>query len=355
MYNVMIVDDHRVFMTQIKRLSAWEKQSSVFSLKYLEEDSREALAKLRKNPVDILITDIKMPKLNGLDLIRAAKEKNLCRCAVVMSEYTEFEYAREALSCGVLDYLVKPVSNEMLSAVLDKACEYLGRKKDPFRNKITVQAQNVAQCIIEGGEGFDRRLTLLLEMCMASADKSDNISANLYSTAVSEICGTVFEKYPWLREIVPSRSIVTERILQSDDEISAAEITKEYLTALKAAVCRYYPSGMNALTQNIVNYILENIRTDFSLEDVSDACYINKTHLSHIFKLNMGVSFVNYITNYKMQRLKILLNESDLKLSELAEELGFDDYKYMGRLFKKQYRVSPSEYRKSIQERGGSY
>ncbi|MGN0650440.1 MAG: helix-turn-helix domain-containing protein [Oscillospiraceae bacterium] len=355
MYNVMIVDDHRVFMTQIKRLSVWEKQSSAFFLKFLKDDSTEALEELKNNPVDILITDIKMPKLNGFDLIRAAKENNLCRCAIVMSQFAEFEYAREALICGALDYLVKPVSNNMMSAALDKAYEYLGNKKEPYRNKINVLAQNVAKCIIDGGEGFEHRLSVLLELCMVSTQKLDNISSNIYSVTVSEICETVFENYPWLREIVPGISLITERIVHADNDAASANIVKEYLTELKGSLCRYYPSGMNALTQNIVNYMLANIRTDFSLEDVSKACYINKTHLSHIFKQNMGISFVNYITNYKMQHLKKMLNESELKLSELAENLGFDDYKYMGRLFKKIYGVSPSEYRKYIQERGGSY
>lgn len=125
MFNVMIVDDFRVFITQLRRLDVWKRYSDTFDLKYMLTDSRQALDILRKEHVDVLITDIKMPKLSGLDLLRYAGEEKLCRCTVLLSEYTDFEYAHEAIILGAFDYIVKPVSDTMMTRILDRAAKFL--------------------------------------------------------------------------------------------------------------------------------------------------------------------------------------------------------------------------------------
>lgn len=75
---------------------------------------------------------------------------------------------------------------------------------------------------------------------------------------------------------------------------------------------------------------------------------MNKTHLSHIFKMNMGISFVDYIVRYKMQMLRLMIAQTDMTVNEIADKLGYDDCKYMSRLFKNTYGITVSEYRKSV-------
>lgn len=84
------------------------------------ENGRTALEMVQQEKPDVIITDIRMPGINGLDLIRACKESHPDVAFVIISGYQEFEYAQEAIRYGVEDYLVKPLEQEDLAAVIRK-------------------------------------------------------------------------------------------------------------------------------------------------------------------------------------------------------------------------------------------
>ncbi|GBG11100.1 DNA-binding response regulator [Paenibacillus agaridevorans] len=86
-------------------------------------NGEEALELLRSNSFDILFTDIKMPRMNGLDLARHAKLLNPSVQLIIYSAFGEFEYAKEAIDLGAIHYLLKPLDREEFAAVMDKAIE----------------------------------------------------------------------------------------------------------------------------------------------------------------------------------------------------------------------------------------
>ena len=90
MYRVMIVDDEPLVRQGIIRSVNWDNHG----VEQIEEanDGLQALEKYRKTKVDILITDIKMPRMNGLELIRALREENAHPIIIVLSGYSDFEY-----------------------------------------------------------------------------------------------------------------------------------------------------------------------------------------------------------------------------------------------------------------------
>ncbi|MGI6125089.1 MAG: response regulator, partial [Acetivibrionales bacterium] len=113
MYKVMIADDIEILRYDLKRMKVWSETKD-FAVEGEAENGLDALKKLRASDYDLLITDIKMPIMGGMDLLKAVSQEKLCPCVVLLSDYTEFAYAREGLLHGAFDYLGKPINNKDL-------------------------------------------------------------------------------------------------------------------------------------------------------------------------------------------------------------------------------------------------
>ncbi|WP_182200288.1 response regulator transcription factor [Paraliobacillus salinarum] len=105
MYKVLIVDDEMLARVGIKSLIPWEEHG--FTVVGEAENGKQAYDFYMNNHVDIIITDIKMPVLNGIELIRKIKEHNSQTKFIVLSSFNDFEYVKEALKSGASDYLIK--------------------------------------------------------------------------------------------------------------------------------------------------------------------------------------------------------------------------------------------------------
>ena len=87
-------------------------------------DGNSAYEMIQEKKPDIVITDIRMPGLNGVELMRKARENGIKVDFILVSGYRDFEYARSAVQLGALDYLLKPINREELNRVLEKARKY---------------------------------------------------------------------------------------------------------------------------------------------------------------------------------------------------------------------------------------
>ena len=117
MYKVIIADDEVKICQLIQILVDWESKG--LEIAGVAHDGREALQLVEETGADIIITDIRMPELNGLDLVEAIKGAQPQISCIIISGYQEFEYARRALQYGVEEYLLKPVREEELNRVLE--------------------------------------------------------------------------------------------------------------------------------------------------------------------------------------------------------------------------------------------
>jgi YesN/AraC family two-component response regulator len=86
---------------------------------------------------------------------------------------------------------------------------------------------------------------------------------------------------------------------------------------------------------------------NLSLEHVADAVGVHPVTLSRVFKQQTEMNFVRYVVRRRMRDAQSLLLKSDKKINEISEEVGYADYRYFRTLFKKEYGLTPSEYRKS--------
>ena len=128
MYKVMLVDDMDIVRLELKRLPVWGEETG-FIIVEEARNGEEALIKLSKCHIDLVITDIKMPKVDGLELLKSIVSDNLCPCVVLLSDFSEFSYARQGIVHGAFDFLSKPADVNELSALLKRAFDYINTKK----------------------------------------------------------------------------------------------------------------------------------------------------------------------------------------------------------------------------------
>ena len=112
MYKVMLVDDEKLILQGVLNIIEWDKLG--MEVVHMVENGKQAIDKYKENPVDIIITDIKMPIVTGLELIKAIKEINKKVKFIVLSGYDDFSYAKAAVKYGVENYILKPINEEEL-------------------------------------------------------------------------------------------------------------------------------------------------------------------------------------------------------------------------------------------------
>lgn len=118
MYKVLIVDDEELITDGMKLLVDW--QALGFRVAGTAADGQSALDFIRRQPVDVLVTDVRMPEMDGLELISRLRGAGGAVKAVILSGYSDFHYAKQAIAFDVADYLLKPVEPEELGRTLAK-------------------------------------------------------------------------------------------------------------------------------------------------------------------------------------------------------------------------------------------
>lgn len=242
MKKVLLVDDERWVRTALK----WTINKLNLPLQVVHEcqNGLEALDWIKMNEVDLILTDIRMPIMDGLTLVKELSSLNGAYDVIVISVHDEFQFVQQAIRTGVTDYLLKPIEENEIRDCLEK---WLNNK----------------------GE----------------ADLTSNLTNS--------------EK-----ENLPLSTI--ERILDYIDKTPLDQIT---------------------------------------LKEAAESIHINPSYLSQLFKQQLNKKFVDYVTELRIEESKRLLHNTSLRMSEIAERVGYSDLAYFSNNFKRIVGCSPSEYR----------
>ena len=159
MYKVFVVDDEIVIREGLRNNIDWEENG--FQLVGEAPDGEIALPMIRDEKPDILITDIRMPFLDGIALCREVRRVMPWIQIVILSGFDSFEYAKQAISLGVQEYLLKPISSDELKSVLSRLVKSIEKEqmerqdleklRQQMRNgKMLVQEQIISNVIMNG-------------------------------------------------------------------------------------------------------------------------------------------------------------------------------------------------------------
>ena len=136
---VFLADDEIVVIEGIRESFPWDE--TPYTLVGEAPDGEMALPIIRDTNPDIVITDIKMPFMDGLELCKVLKEQMPWIGIIVLSSYDEFEYARQCIQLGVREYLLKPINASDLREVLDKVSTQLKAERKTLEHAASLRAR----------------------------------------------------------------------------------------------------------------------------------------------------------------------------------------------------------------------
>jgi Response regulator containing CheY-like receiver domain and AraC-type DNA-binding domain len=347
MYKVMIVDDMEIVRLQFKRLKIWGEVSG-FEITDEARNGYEALQKLQTNPVDLIITDIRMPIVDGVELLEEVMKKKLVFCVVLLSDYSEFEYARKGLVLGAFDYLIKPVNANDINKLLERAKLFIIEKKEEKKLKAHNHSLDATQILelFESGRTVEKlAYSIFDKLVIGDLDKIRMY--NLITEFFEELLEAINNNMSWF---IKFADVNYFKSLNLHDVASLDELRDIYISCIKNLETQimylYLGKNYGTLINKVSVFILNDVENEVALSTIASYMHMNKNYLCEIFKKKTSMSLLDYITKVKMERAKKMLRECEDRSYEIADKLGYRDPEYFSKLFKKYSSMSPTEYRK---------
>lgn len=446
-----------------------------------------ALEMLQEQHVDVMFTDIRMPKMDGIQLVAEVQKMSHKPEIVAISGYDDFSYAVEMLRNGVREYILKPVERQKITSIMQKLEEEIAdRKKIQQAEQVIGKSQlrhllsdempkpeEIESLVRKFGESFfpqgyricvtggslvleDTPTLICLQdvqdqnVCFLAPDELEDLLGNVLwqeYAGVSDISHGIAEVRSAYEEALkcrkrafyrmehqigePAQEHVADGIRQAaqkqleetawmqklhligtnkTDELTTlwknlftevrrghiepdafaqgmlqflSDVEKVYHNLVddevqkQISACRkiYQFSGVEAYEEAVMDlvlgmhekireqgddhgvgqkmqqaiaYIQENYNKDLNMAVVSNYISMNYSVFSFEFKNYVGVNFVTYLKELRMKEAKKLLEETDKKVIEISQLVGYENEKHFMKLFKSVCGVSPSEYRKNM-------
>lgn len=202
MYTLLIADDEPLIRNGVKKIIDWE--SLGFSKIFLAEDGQAALDIIRKNHVDLVLTDIVMPFMDGLELTEILSREYPQIHVVILTGHEDFQYAQKSVGLGVKNYILKPIGAESLYKEMKEICEklhiensqrqYVQSMKNQLRQSLPVLQEQTLNKIVCSA---DRNLKLYLERAKSlQLDLSQGpYEIGVMDLDMEDISGTDYDLY----------------------------------------------------------------------------------------------------------------------------------------------------------------
>ena len=359
---VFLAEDEVIVREALRDSIPWEQHGFVFVGE--ASDGEMALEMVRELKPDIVITDIKMPFMNGLTFSRYVSEELPETKIIIISGYDDFEYARQAVELHVDRFLLKPVTKaDMISAL-----ENTRRRIETERAK-TAAVKQAAPDAPETLElsGFDPMVLSSFIETGRAEDTDAFVERFIHSLHGAEQ-SVLFKNYLLvsirirvanaLQDAGITGEKLTELVPDFPMDCSVEEFKRYLGSALKNVISLRDSTLRKAggdPVDDALRYIHDNYcHDDISLNTAARAINVSSNYLSTIFSQKVGDSFIEYLTKKRMQRAKQLLRETDKRSGEIALAVGYKDPRYFSYVFKRTQGCTPSEYRNQEMEQDGN-
>jgi two-component system response regulator YesN len=330
MYRVLLVDDEFYVRAMLRRIISWEELE--FEIVGEAENGEEALEKVEECVPDLVIADIEMPFIDGLELARRLNKTRPSLKILFLTCYDRFEYARKAIQYGVDDYLLKPILPDELTNALNSIREKLDAwKRDMNQSVASISALSVLR------ETFLKRLHArncegigqFLADTSRSVEKKDLLCSR---EAIQKILLDALEEYC-------QETGVSFEKPESADFDDLARLALE-----KACGCGGGTARQDELVRSVQNYIASHLSDPgLSLSSIAQGVYMNPSYLSRVYNQATGECISTYIRDARLSRGLKLIENGAANVERVAEEVGFRNAGYFSRCFKDRYGVSPTD------------
>lgn len=332
MYKTMLVFNDNCLLEKIRALNVWG-DASEFEITAVFDSADRAYRELCRERYDLVICETQLRGMDGAELLRRSKEQRLCRNIALCSEKADFEYARQGIIFGACDYFTAPFcESHFHDAFL--------RIKDAADKDILTE-EYCAEKIVGFFENHDDGIRdYLAQLIKDLYDTSENDAA--YSNTLAGIskaaADEIFNRNEWFDLYQSNQDFC-------GDSGRNGRYFADKLCGLFDEYCELFPPSGSKNIEDVILYILNNPESDLKQKTIASEFYINSSYLSTVFSAQTQLRFVDYLTTVKIKRAGWLLQNTNLKISDIASRLDYKDIGYFSRMFKKQYGITPTEYR----------
>ncbi len=398
---VLIVEDEVLVREGLKSVIGWDK----LGMEVVGDaaNGRQALEIYERERPDIVLTDIRMPVMDGLELIARIREEDKKTGIVILTCYEEFGYLQEALRMGVSDYILKlkmkPAEIEAAMAKVKKkldedeengagpdgAEEFRLQKEEELKRyifyhqvsigffrsrmerlnlavkekdmvllRVVIQRYEKARLKIMDDRGMLIRFVILntTEEIMEKYGGGETIQEGpdcflLFMNVVND----PKDEDSWMEKMQKEISHVLSNFMGVRTVWGVSSVFQSFteLPDKYQECCQKMQDERVDLSVEIyeaVRYIEGNLTQRLTLNQVASSINLSPNYLSSLFKKELGVGFVDYITEKRVERAKELLENTGLKTYEVAQQAGFVDESYFSKTFKRLTGKRPSAFRK---------
>ena len=398
MWEMVIADDEPKIRRGIENILNWHE----FNINIVgeAEDGEIALEVIQEKTPDIILLDINMPFLNGLNLLQKLKDINNKSIVIIISGYDDFLYAQKALQFNVFDYILKPVNKKSMEEIITKAVNKLNEieKEDNYlewiNNQLTENMDVLKKTFFS--EWLNNKLSdvhVLKELKFFNVDFGENIGVMVIKL-VDKLNIEIIDK-KWNIELLEFAiaNLLNDKFKTSDVKFIFADDKKnvilvskiddmlEWITLgneLEVGISKYLKCNVIIEQANVANgilkikdvylkiinsvnekkkcssmvlltikYIEENYYSnDLNINDISDKLEVTSSYLSKLLKKETGLSFIDYLTNIRIKKAMYIMEDPTIKIYDVAELVGYSNQHYFCRAFKRVVGFSPTEYKR---------
>lgn len=332
MYRVLVADADPLMR---EALTAMIARIDGFQTAYAVGDGMRAVDICRSDPVDIVLMDVMLPRLPGLDAARRILIDHPETFIAIISAYSDFGLAREAMKLNIREYLSKPVPFDVLRDLLSS-----------HRHEPAKQVQKQLEDLLEIVKDRDlKRAYYELKPVAAAirllADGDPEHLRSILNQVGRSLIDTlgVFEPE---RTGLADLPHITPTIMSSDQGVE--------LWLFKALDYVLWQYGLQRypFLEKVYMFIESNLQKNIGLNDIVEHCAVSQAHLSRIFRRQFKVSVMEYLHLKKLNLAKAYFAFTDRSASEVAFRLGYNESGYFSKVFRKYERGTVRQYRQQL-------
>jgi len=383
LFKILFVDDDAIARTNIINRFDWKQYG--WNLVHTAKDAVDALDYIEKHQPDLVISDIKMPVMDGIQMATIARDYYPNLKFIFLTGYRDFEYAKKALQLNALDYLDKPVETEQLIAVISKAESTIlhENKKNHVLEKEypLIKRHYISQLMFNNFQeadeasfrafdfNLDNGFGIVAFLDFGTGEEAlslDNFCAKMNLLHLGSFFMPIEDEQIFL--LYTANNIASEKDfklllhqLESDissyfQKIAPFSSIRYYYGTIFQKISGIYHSYQEALhfrsthTTGLLHDVKLYIQNNYSnptltLKQVAGHFGINNCYLTSLFKNKFGINLYDYLIQIRMEKAAELIRTSSLKGYQIADHVGYNNSQYFSISFKKYFGYTLTEYK----------
>lgn len=343
---VGIYDKNGYVAEQIKNMKFWSIRND-FELMDTIQDENEIFTYLNGSRPNIFL--LVEDKNEGFAVERLKEITNLfLGVKIILIGYEKsYEVVRKIFLAGAFDYLIQPVDEKILEDSLIRVYDTLGLGY--VVNDLQMKVDALVDNIFLGGGQEEIIIQSIIDQIYEDW-KQDAINCQLITDkAKNHIYEILIDRKPWLEKFLYRNDFTYKfgfSLLRKED------IIRDWVRCFKEAskmVIKYQMID-DKLVYRIGKYVVVHVDEKLTLESVAKGVFLNPSYVSHIFKKVTGMNFTDYMAEVKVDRAKVLLRDSKMKIYDVAATVGYSNSEYFAKTFRKKTGYAPVAYQKMLEE-----